>query len=117
MSHFSKELQIGTFDKRKLELTPLNRIMEVREDLNEVVRNTSMDVLTGYHVSAKFALKAYVRDKEEMAFIFPKAKRQMIYALFGEFKEPIHRLREALWDRDFVLATSILDKLEEEMFT
>lgn len=58
-----------------------------------------------------------LQDQDAMALAIERAKRSIIEAVFGEFREDIVQLHNAIYDRDFLKSRSILTKLCEKMFS
>ena len=58
-----------------------------------------------------------MQDKDALALAIERAKRSIIEAVFGEFRQDIMQLQNAIYDRDFQKSRTILTNLEDKMFS
>jgi len=75
-------------------------------------------------VNASFGSKGWVTYSDYIKggdlsshFVVKNIKRGVIEEVFGEFRPTLHKLRTALYDRNFDEARQILNELEYDMFT
>jgi hypothetical protein len=56
-------------------------------------------------------------NPEQLEHATEKLRQSIIYEVFGEFRPIIHKLWEAIYQRDFKKASDLLEELEKQMFT
>ena len=76
-----------------------------------------------YQIGVKFSSKVWVsdfeavRDESALEQAIKRTKRQVIEAIFGEFRTDFMMIERALYDRDFDKARLYLAEFETKMFS
>ena len=110
MSELSKA--IGAHQgQRVMRVGPTPKIISIDSNVSEIPTIDCHE----YRLGVKFEVKARL-TKDELQFGLDNARRMIIQRLFGEFRDPITRIHEALFDRDFEQARKELWLLEQQMF-
>lgn len=68
-----------------------------------------------YSVGVRLGMKVRCKPSE-LSLVQKQARRAIINEIFGEFKDPIIKVYEALCDRDFDKAMKAMIELENLMF-
>lgn len=75
-----------------------------------------------YRIGITLGYQSMVTDNnlkdgpEELELAIERAKKSVIEAIFGEFREDFLRLNNALYDRDYQKAQALLVQFERKMF-
>lgn len=114
MSKLSEMIQAAQTNERCHVFTPLI-------DIRSEVKPTPPCVYPEhyiYELTAKFGCNATVRfgDNGELDQKLRMIRRQVVEAIFGEFRENIHEIQRALADYDCATATSAVSDLYDRMF-
>ena len=112
-----------TGDRKLLDsFSPLFQdVFSVREEIHEV--RTMQDVAKVYRIGVTLGSKCIVSEYEQLtkedvlAEAINRTKRSIIEAIFGEFRGDLMHLENAIYDRDFLKAKSLLRSLENKMFS
>ena len=81
------------------------------------------DVAKVYRIGVTLGAQVYVEDLEMMANenaltnAIDRTKRQVIEAIFGEFRQDFMLVERALYDRDFQKAREYLRVFEDKMYS
>ena len=59
----------------------------------------------------------YLHDKDGLSVAIERTKQSIIEACFGEFREDFYRIQNAIYDRDFQKARSLLIEFQDKMFS
>lgn len=95
-------------------------VFEKKEDIQECYKQ--MEVAKMYRIGVTLGSQVAVTDfdmlqgKDAIALAIERTKRSIVEAVFGEFRQDIMQLHNAIYDRDFQKARTILTNLEEKMF-
>lgn len=105
---------------RMVEKYPLfNDVFSVREDIQET---HSIECETQYRIGVTLGSQAWVSELDKLksdnavSHAVNRCKRQVIEAIFGEFRVPFRAIERALYDRDVETARKLLQKFEQQMF-
>jgi len=86
--------------------------------------STEMGIGTQYRIEARFGVNCITSDEllsdsfgEVLTLSVERAKRQVIEAIFGEFRPHFRRIEHAIYNHDIVEAAKLLHEMEEQMFT
>lgn len=96
-------------------------VFNVKSEIQEF-RHLS-DVAKAYRIGVTIGAQVYVEELEMMAnenaltSAIERTKRQVIEAIFGEFRQDFMMVERALYDRDFQKARDHLRAFEEKMFS
>lgn len=112
-----------TGDRKLLDsFSPLFQdVFSVREEIHEV--RTMQDVAKVYRIGVTLGSQCIVSEYEQLtkedvlAEAINRTKRSIIEAIFGEFRGDLMHLENAIYDRDFLKAKSLLRSLENKMFS
>jgi hypothetical protein len=106
-------------DRRRLKHTRLFQdVFSVREDIAEVQAMTQ----TQYRVGVTLGSQCWVDDLEQIKndnaieLAVQRTKRQVIEAIFGEFREDFRNIERSLYDSDIETARVQLHEMEKKMF-
>ena len=75
-----------------------------------------------YRIQVKLGNTVMVEDhpnknhEEELALAVERTKKQIVEAIFGEFRTNFRELEQALYDYDYETARVLLAKFEDQMF-
>lgn len=95
-------------------------VFEKKEDIQE--RYDQMEVAKMYRIGVTLGSQVTVadfdmlKDKNALALAIERTKRSIVEAVFGEFRQDIMQLHNAIYDRDFQKSRTILTNLENKMF-
>lgn len=112
-----------TGDRKLLDsFSPLFQdVFSVREEIHEM--RTMQDVAKVYRIGVTLGSQCMVSEYEQLtkedvlAEAINRTKRSIIEAIFGEFRGDLMHLENAIYDRDFLKAKSLLRSLENKMFS
>lgn len=71
---------------------------------------------TKYKIAVTIGIESHAKDQKELEDRIIKAKRSIIEVVFGEFRQDLLRINNAVYDRDFAVARDLLTSLERKMF-
>ena len=95
-------------------------VFERKEDVNRIYNNH--EIGKKYRIGVTLGSEVIVSDfecdtsEDALAHAIIRTKKSIIEAAFGEFREDIMRLQNAIYDRDFQKARSLLTDFEKKMF-
>lgn len=76
-----------------------------------------LDILTHYRIQVVFGSQVAVRaDSGELEEAIRRTKQGLIEEVFGEFREPLNLIRQAMYARDDHKAHQLIDALHDQMF-
>lgn len=110
MSNLSRILAVKQ-GKRVALPTEVSSVIDVTDETSSVTYADAYE----YTLRAEFKVKAQCFE-EDLPDIMVAARRHVIHAVFGEFRGPIQRIYEKLFDRDIEGAMAALCALDEQMF-
>ena len=70
-----------------------------------------------YKLTAQFSAHGYATDPKDLKHLTAGAQRQIIEAVFGEFRPAFREIEMAMFDLDVDKARRLLRELELEMYT
>ena len=112
--------QRKVFDEKKF--TPLFQdVFESKMQVSEV-RDVSLTTAKLFKIGVTLGQSAMVTELEQLGSddalseAIYRTKRSVIEAVFGEFREDFMRIQNALYDRDFQKARTLLVAFENKMF-
>lgn len=116
MSQLVKALLTSDTGKRVPRPPMLNRIFSKTEEWEQLDSFAKK-----YIIRAVIGTEVYVSDHhgavDQLGLAVDHAKRYIIEAVFGEFRENFNMVRQALYDQDFLEASRLLEEFETKMFT
>ena len=91
---------------------------KVELDPHSSITSATMNRLDRFDMGVIFESSAYIDmdAPDALAHAVRAAQRRSLEAVFGEFRMPLHELRHALYEHDFVKARDALTALEHQMF-
>lgn len=95
-------------------------VFSVKSDIQELRHE---EVAKLYRIGITLGSQAWVSDLETINDVdalseaIKRTKRQVIEAIFGEFRTDFMMIERALYDRDFQKARSLLAQFENKMFS
>lgn len=111
-----------TGDRKLLDsFTPLFRdVFAVKEDIYEL--RSPQDIAKVYRIGVTIGNQCSVSEYEQLSYedalveAINRTKRGVIEGIFGEFRTDLMQLENAIYDRDFLKARTLLMQLERKMF-
>jgi hypothetical protein len=106
-------------DRRRFKQTKLFQdVFNVREDIQELASGTETQYRIGVTLGAQCWLVELDRIKNDDAveLAVQRTKRQVIEAIFGEFRSDFRSIERALYDSNIEEARVMFHALEEKMF-
>lgn len=95
----------------------LRRVLTCKTAVDEIPTLDGYRYQMGARITASFVITDEEHSSADMLrHQVERTKRQIIEAVFGEFRDPIYALREALMEADIDAAHRALDKLQKQMF-
>lgn len=93
-------------------------VFNVKSEIFET-RDVDHIVAKVYRIGVTLGNQVMVTEHEEdtLSFAVERVKRQVIEAIFGEFRTDFMNVERALYDRDFQKARDYLRVFEEKMFS
>ena len=106
-------------DRRRLKQTKLFKdVFTVREDIQTLNPGTDIQ----YRISVTIGSQCWVSEFEQLkndnalVMAVQRTKRQVIEAIFGEFRADFRSIERALYDNDIETARVMFHALEDRMF-
>lgn len=102
--------------------SPLFADVFERKEHVEHVHTTEFEVGKKYRIGVTLGAQVFVsefdtfQNKDAIALAVERTKRSIVEAVFGEFREDMMRLQNAIYDRDFQTSRTLLTNLEQKMF-
>ena len=96
-------------------------VFDIKSEVQEFRYNP--DVAKAYKIGVTVGSQVWVNDLEStvnenaLTEAINRTKRQVIEAIFGEFRHDFMMIERALYDRDFQKARSYLTEFEKKMFS
>lgn len=69
-----------------------------------------------YRIEVRLGADAYIRDGDPVYEAIKRTKRQVIEAIFGEFRSDFREIEKAIYDYNYEEAGKLLYKMEHKMF-
>ncbi len=124
MSQVVRAIEVHGTGNRKIvqgKFSPLFLdVFSVKSQVQE--KEVNAEVMTQYRIGVTISSEVWVseldknKDPDALSEASNRAKRHMIEAIFGEFRQDFMILERALYDRDFQEARDYLRILEQKMF-
>ena len=92
-----------------------SEISETHDDYHQVVKVYRIGVTIGSQAMVDESIAA--DNPESLPAAIDRVKRQVIEAIFGEFRQDFMQVERALYDRDFQKARDCLRVFEEKMYS
>lgn len=91
---------------------------------SEFKKNSDYHVGTEHRISVTLGTNVIINEsqtiRENSGEIITEAmkqiRKQIAEAIFGEFRQDLYLINQAIWNRDFYAANQILNDLEKKMF-
>lgn len=96
-------------------------VFDMKQNVAETY-DIKMHAATIYRVGVTLGAKVTVsefdrlQDESALEMAIERTKRSVIEAVFGEFRQDILQLHNAIYDRDFQKSRALLTTLEKKMF-
>jgi hypothetical protein len=106
-------------DRRRLKQTNLLRdVFAVREDIQTVAPGTEIQYRIGVTLGAQCWVSEVekLRNDDAVVTAIERTKRQVIEAIFGEFRQDFRSIERALYDSNIEEARVMFHALEDKMF-
>ncbi len=115
MSKLAQSIQAIQTGERHYKKTPILTHLNVSEKFEEL---NVVGLTYGYKVEAKVGVYFKSSGKDDPSFnrALSNARALIINQVFGEFRDPLCLLREALYDQDIKKAQIIAERLCKQMF-
>jgi len=120
MSQVVNAIMATKEDRRRLKQTKLFQdVFSVREDIQTVSAGTEIQYRIGVTLGSQCWVSEMEKLKSDDALIhaIERTKRQVIEAIFGEFRADFRNIERALYDSDIETARVMFHALEDRMFT
>lgn len=113
-----------TGDRKVLDqkFSPLFADVFERKEYTEQIHTIDLQVGMKYRIGVTLGSQVIVsefdtfQNKDALALAVERTKRSIVEAVFGEFREDMMRLQNAIYDRDFQTSRTLLTNLEQKMF-
>lgn len=121
MSQVVKAILAVEGDKKRIvsrDNTLFNDVFSVRED----IRTDPVQLETQYRIGVTIGSQCFVSEYDKMksanalAYAVERTKRQVIEAIFGEFRQDFRMIERDLYDRNIEGARIKFHELEKKMF-
>ena len=106
-------------DRRRLKQTKLFQdVFAAREDIQTVTAGTEIQ----YRISVTLGSQCWVSEMDKLknddalVMAVQRTKRQVVEAIFGEFRADFRSIERALYDSDIETARVMFHALEDKMF-
>jgi hypothetical protein len=106
-------------DRRRLKQTKLFQdVFSIREDIQTLTAGTEIQ----YRIGVTFGAQCWINEVEKLKndnaveMAIQRTKRQVIEAIFGEFRQDFRSIERALYDSNIEEARLMLHALEYKMF-
>ena len=106
-------------DRRRLKQTKLFQdVFAVREDIQTVNYGTEIQYRIGVTLGAQCWVDELekIKNDDAVGMAVQRTKRQVIEAIFGEFRTDFRSIERALYDSNIEEARLMFHALEEKMF-
>ena len=106
-------------EHRRIKQTKLFQdVFAVREDIQTVTAGTEIQYKIGVTLGAQCWVSEMEQLKNDDALVMAvqRTKRQVIEAIFGEFRADLRSIERALYDSDIETARVMFHTLENRMF-
>ena len=107
-------------DRRRLKQTKLFQdVFSVREDIQKVNAGTEIQYRIGVTLGAQCWVEDSLKNKngdDAIEMAVQRTKRQVIEAIFGEFRDDFRSIERALYDSNIEEARIMFHALEDKMF-
>ena len=106
-------------DRVRLKQTKLFQdVFSVREDIQTLKHNTEIQYIIGITLGAQCWVSETEQLKSDsvLELAVQRTKRQVIEAIFGEFRQDFRSIERALYDSDIETARLMFHALEDKMF-
>lgn len=119
MSQVVNAITADKSDRRRLKQTKLFQdVFSVKEDISEI----RPMIETQYRIGITLGSQCWVDEISQMkndnalTFAIERTKRQVIEAIFGEFRMDFRNIERAMYDSDIETARVMLHEMEKKMF-
>lgn len=121
MSQLSKAITFTDTGERRYIPKGLSPLFQDVFSANATIQNVTGPDLIGkvYTIGCKIGSRAVVSEYEgsgELEHAVMRTKRQVIEAVFGEFRPHFRRIEKAIYDHDYNEAGRLLHEMEQLMF-
>lgn len=106
-------------DRRRLKQTKLFQdVFSIREDIQTVTAGTEIQYRIGVTLGAQCWVSEMdkLKNDDAIEMAVQRTKRQVIEAIFGEFRQDFRSIERALYDGNIEEARVMFHALEDKMF-
>jgi len=106
-------------DRARIKQTKLFKdVFSVREDMQTTNMGTEIQYRIGVTIGSQCWVDQleYLKDGNALEAAIERTKRQVIEAIFGEFRVDFRNIERALYDSDIETARVMFHALEDRMF-
>jgi hypothetical protein len=119
MSQVVNAIMATKEDRRRLKQTKLfQNVFAVREDIQTVTAGTEIQYRIGVTLGSQCWVSEMEKLRSDDALVnaIERTKRQVIEAIFGEFRADFRSIERALYDSNIEEARVMFHALEDRMF-
>ena len=119
MSNVVNAIMAKKGDRHRLKQTKLFRdVFTVREDIQTAAAGIEVQYRIGVTLGSECWVDeiSKISEPDALEMAIDRSKRQVIEAIFGEFRVDIRNIERALYDRNIEEARVMLHDLEKKMF-
>ena len=119
MSNVVNAIMAKKGDRARPKQTKLFRdVFTVREDIQTVAAGIEVQYRIGVTLGAECWVDeiSIISEPDALEMAIDRSKRQVIEAIFGEFRADFRNIERALYDRNIEEARVMLHDLEKKMF-
>lgn len=118
MSQFVRAITACDTGDRKLidSFSPLFReVFDLQQSIEDVT-TTDIRAAKVYKIEVRLGSEVLVTEHSEIPDAIRRVKQSVIEACFGEFREDFYRIQNAIYNRDFQKARSLVTDLQQRMY-
>lgn len=107
---------IQSFDTRNRQAKPLSLTCLTVDNQLDISNDLFYSI---YRVEARFRIEFKVNESingSALEYCIKEAENRIVDEVFGEFNSLIQGIREAIHNKDFNIATNLIDQLYKEMY-
>lgn len=119
MSKLVNAIMATKEDRRRLKQTKLFQdVFAVREDIQTTPTGAEIQYRIGVTLGAQYWISEteQLQDNNTLVIAIERTKRQVIEAIFGEFRQDFRSIERALYDSNIEEARVMFHALEDKMF-
>lgn len=119
MSNFAKMLKATPTHQRVAMMSPLSEVLKVSDEWESIPFTDASVYRVGVAFQSTVALTETEMKQNPNAIkqALRDTKQHLVETLFGEFRGPISRIRQTLYQGDLQKARALVNELETQMFS